>query len=112
MINGAHVILYSTDADADKAFFRDILQFPHVDAGHDWLIFKLPPAEVAVHPGDDNDHHDLYLMCDDLEAEMARIEKAGVMCAVATEQRWGILTHINLPGGGRLGLYQPKHERP
>ena len=112
MINGAHVILYSTDADRDKAFFRDVLKFGHVDVGHGWLIFKLPPAEMAVHPSDENDLHELYLMCDDLDAEMARLKQAGVTCEEPQMQGWGKLTHLKLPGGGRLGLYQPRHVRP
>ena len=112
MINGAHVILYSTDADQDKAFFRDVLKFGHVDVGHGWLIFKLPPAEMAVHPSDENDRHELYLMCDDLDVEMARLKQAGVVCEEPQMQGWGKLTHLKLPGGGRLGLYQPRHARP
>ena len=112
MINGAHVIVYSKNAEADKAFFRNVLQFGHVDAGHGWLIFKLPPAEIAVHPSDENDLHAFYLMTDDLDAEMARLKKAGVACAEPTVQRWGRLTRIKLPGGGEVGLYQPRHERP
>ena len=112
MIHGAHVIIYSTDAERDKVFFRDVLKFDHVDVGHGWLIFKLPPAELAVHPSDENDLHELYLMCDDLEAEMARLKKAGVACEVPSQQRWGMLTHLTLPGGGRLGLYQPRHASP
>ena len=112
MINGAHVILYSTDADQDKAFFRDVLKFGHVDVGHGWLIFKLPPAEMAVHPSDENDRHELYLMCDDLDVEMARLKQAGVECEEPQMQGWGKLTHLKLPGGGRLGLYQPRHARP
>ncbi|HYJ36892.1 MAG TPA: hypothetical protein VEV64_12075 [Rhizomicrobium sp.] len=112
MINGAHVIVYSSDAEKDKAFFRDVLKFGHVDAGHGWLIFRLPPAEMAVHPADQSSGHELYLMCDDLEAEMARLREAGVSCEAATQQRWGLLTHLTLPGGGRLGLYQPRHARP
>ena len=112
MINGAHVIIYSTDAEKDKVFFRDILKFGHVDVGHGWLIFKLPPSEMAVHPGEKNDVHELYLMCDDLDAEMARLEKAGVSCEARSQQGWGKLTHLGLPGGGRIGLYQPRHARP
>jgi len=112
MINGAHVILYSTDADRDKAFFRDVLKFGHVDVGHGWLIFKLPPAEMAVHPSDQNDLHELYLMCDDLDAEMARLKQTGVACQEPQMQGWGRLTRVKLPGGGRLGLYQPRHARP
>jgi len=112
MINGAHVIVYSSDAEKDKAFFRDVLKFGHVDAGHGWLIFRLPPAEMAVHPADQSSGHELYLMCDDLEAEMARLQEAGVSCEATTQQTWGLLTHLTLPGGGRLGLYQPRHARP
>lgn len=112
MIIGAHVIIYSKDADRDKAFFKDVLKFDNVDVGHGWLIFKLPPAEVAVHPSDENDLHEFYLMTDDLDGEIARLKKAGVKCEPATTQRWGIMTQINLPGGGKLGLYQPRHARP
>ncbi|HVZ30608.1 MAG TPA: hypothetical protein VG839_09460 [Asticcacaulis sp.] len=112
MINGAHMILYSTDAEADKAFFRDILNFGHVDAGHGWLIFKLPPSECAVHPSDSNGPHELYLMTDDLDAEMARLNAAGVACEAPSDQRWGRVTQLKLPGDGTLGLYQPRHARP
>jgi catechol 2,3-dioxygenase-like lactoylglutathione lyase family enzyme len=112
MINGAHIILYSTDADRDKAFFRDVLKFGNVDVGHGWLIFKLAPAEMAVHPSDENDLHELYLMCDDLDAETARLKLAGVAFEEPQMLSWGKLTHLKLPGGGRLGLYQPRHARP
>ena len=112
MIDGAHVIIYSKDAEADKAFFRDVLKFGHVDVGRGWLIFKLPPSEVAVHPSDENGVHEFYFMCDDLNAEMARLKQAGVNCAPPTAQAWGTLTHLTLPGGGKLGLYQPRHARP
>jgi catechol 2,3-dioxygenase-like lactoylglutathione lyase family enzyme len=109
MIFGAHVIVYSKDADADRAFFRDILGFSSVDAGHGWLIFALPPSEAAFHPGDGNGPHELYLMCDDLKAEMESLGKRGVACSEVHEERWGSITRIKLPGGGDLGLYQPKH---
>src|SRR5271169_4163457 len=109
MIFGAHVIVYSKDAAADRAFFREVLGFSSVDAGHGWLIFALPPAEVAVHPAAENDRHELYLMCDDLKAEMAALEHKGVACSEAKEERWGSITQIRLPGGGQVGLYQPKH---
>jgi len=109
MILGAHVIVYSTDADADRAFFRDVLGFPAVDAGRGWLIFGLPGGEVAVHPGEENDRHELYLMCDDLPALMASLRERGVECRPVHEERWGSLTHVTLPGGGKLGIYQPKH---
>lgn len=109
MITGAHMVVYSQDAEADRAFFRDTLGFPSVDAGHGWLIFALPPAEVAFHPGEKNGPHELYLMCDDLSAEMAVLRERGVVCSAVHEERWGSITHIKLPGGGELGLYQPRH---
>jgi catechol 2,3-dioxygenase-like lactoylglutathione lyase family enzyme len=109
MISGAHVIVYSKDADADRAFFRDVLRFPSVDAGRGWLIFALPPAEAAFHPVDENGRHELYLMCDDLKAEMASLKEQGVVCSEVQEARWGSITQIRLPSGGEVGLYQPKH---
>jgi catechol 2,3-dioxygenase-like lactoylglutathione lyase family enzyme len=109
MISGAHVIVYSKDAEADRAFFRDILGFKSVDAGHGWLIFALPPAEAAFHPDEENDRHELYLMCDDLKAEMSALKKRGVACSDVHNERWGSITKIRLPGGGHVGLYQPKH---
>jgi catechol 2,3-dioxygenase-like lactoylglutathione lyase family enzyme len=112
MIFGAHVIVYSKDAAADRAFFREILGFESVDAGHGWLIFALPPAELAVHPAEDNGRHELYFMCDDLQAEIAALGKKGVRCSEVQEARWGSITMIALPGGGEVGLYQPKHPSP
>ncbi|MEP7309594.1 MAG: extradiol dioxygenase [Acidobacteriota bacterium] len=109
MITGAHVIVYSTDAAADRAFFRDTLGFPSVDAGHGWLIFALPPAEVAVHSAEGNGRSELYFMCDDLKAEIAALGERGVSCSEVEEARWGSVTRIRLPGGGEVGLYQPKH---
>jgi catechol 2,3-dioxygenase-like lactoylglutathione lyase family enzyme len=109
MIIGAHVIVYSKDSEADRAFFRDVLGFKSVDAGHGWLIFALPPAEAAFHPDEENDRHELYLMCDDLKAEMSALAKKGVACSDVHNERWGSITKIKLPGGGRIGLYQPKH---
>lgn len=111
MISGAHVIVYSTDPEADRRFFRDVLKFTSVDAGHGWLIFALPPAEVAFHPAEKNNIHELYFMCDDLKKAMATFEKKKVRCGPVTEQRWGILTEITLPGGGRIGVYEPKHPK-
>lgn len=112
MIDGAHVILYSRDPGADRAFFRDVLRYPHVDAGGDWLIFKLPPAEVAVHPADSPDKHELYLMCDDLDATIQELSARGARFDDSvTEARWGRLTKVRLPGGGEVGLYEPRHER-
>jgi hypothetical protein len=112
MINGAHVIIYSTDAEADRAFFRDVLKCPHVDVGRGWLIFGLPPAEVAVHPGDSNDTHEFYLMCDDIAAFAASMREQRVECSAVDEAPWGRLVHITLPGGGKLGVYQARHARP
>jgi hypothetical protein len=112
VIHGAHVIVYSTNADADRAFFRDVLGYAHVDAGHGWLIFALPPAEVAVHPAEKNDTHELFFMCDDVAAFIAEMAKKGVACSSIDEQRWGSITHLTLPGGGRIGVYQPKHPSP
>lgn len=112
LINGAHVVVYSKDAEADRSFFRDILGFPSVDAGYGWLIFALPAAEAAFHPAEENDRHELYLMCDDLNAAMAALSAKGVECAEVIEARWGSITKIGLPGGGVIGLYQPKHPTP
>ncbi len=109
MIIGAHVIVYSKDAAADRAFLKDVLGFPSVDAGHGWLIFAMPAAEVAVHPADENDRHELYLMCDDLAAEIATLQTKGVSFSAIEEARWGSIVKIRLPGGGDVGLYQAKH---
>lgn len=109
MISGAHMIVYSTDADADRAFFRDVLGFASVDAGHGWLIFALPPAEAAFHPADENGQHELFFICDDLTAEMTALAEKGVHCSEVQEARWGSITKLRLPGGGEIGLYQPKH---
>jgi catechol 2,3-dioxygenase-like lactoylglutathione lyase family enzyme len=109
MISGAHVIVYSKNAEADRAFLRDVIGLKFVDAGHGWLIFALPPAEVAVHPSDENGVHELYLMCDDLKAEMDSLAKRNVKCSEVQEARWGSITRLRLPGGGEVGLYQPKH---
>ncbi|HEY2480774.1 MAG TPA: hypothetical protein VGI30_01085 [Caulobacteraceae bacterium] len=109
MIFGAHVIVYSRDAAADRAFLRDVLGLAFVDAGHDWLIFALPPAEVAVHPGEVAGRCDLYFMCDDLAAELAALVDKKVACSPVEEARWGSIAKIPLPGGGEIGLYQPRH---
>jgi catechol 2,3-dioxygenase-like lactoylglutathione lyase family enzyme len=109
MIFGAHVIVYSKDAAADRAFFRDVLGLASVDAGHEWLIFALPPAEMAVHPAEENDRHELYFMCNDLKAEISALGEKGVQCSDLQEARWGSVAKIRLPGGGKLGLYQPNH---
>jgi catechol 2,3-dioxygenase-like lactoylglutathione lyase family enzyme len=109
MISGAHMIIYTTNEKADRAFFRDVLGFPSVDAGEGWLIFALPPAEIAFHPAEENGRHEIYLTCDDVAAAIRTLKKHKVKCDPLTDQRWGLLTHLTLPGGGRLGLYQPKH---
>jgi predicted enzyme related to lactoylglutathione lyase len=108
-IIGLHAIMYSTEDEATRAFFRDVLGLSFVDAGHGWLIFKAPPAEIAVHPAEEDGRHELYLMCDDLDATIAELNAKGVTTRGIQEQRWGRLTHIVLPSGEELGLYQPKH---
>ncbi len=112
MIDGAHVVIYSTDAGADRAFLRDVLRFGDVDAGEGWLIFGLPPAEVAVHPAETGGRAEFYLMCDDVEAERERLLAKGAACSEISDEGWGLLMHLSLPGGGRLGVYQPRHARP
>jgi hypothetical protein len=112
VIIGAHSIVYSKDPDADRAFLKDTLGFSHVDAGDGWLIFGLPPAELAVHPSDENDVHELYLMTDDVEALVASMEERGIEAAPISDQGWGLLTQVTLPGGGKLGIYEPRHARP
>jgi catechol 2,3-dioxygenase-like lactoylglutathione lyase family enzyme len=142
VITGSHMMVYSRNAKADRALFRDVLQFPYVevdptsdadaninpngdadvdpdvtadtdgDADRDgWLIFKLPPAEVGVHPTDGEESQEMYLMCDDLDAAIDWLAEKGVTCTAVTDAGWGLLTAIRLPGGGELGLYQPRHER-
>jgi hypothetical protein len=112
MIHGAHVIISSTNPEADRAFFRDVMKYRSADAGHGWLIFALPPAEVAVHPSDANDVHTLYLMCDDIEELVEEMTARGFDCDPVSAQPWGLLTHMVLPGGGKLGVYQPRHASP
>jgi hypothetical protein len=112
MITGAHSIIYSRDPEADRAFLRDILKLGYVDVGHGWLIFGLPPAEVAVHPSDKNDVHEFYLMCEDIQAFVAKMTEHGIQSLPVQDQGWGLLTRLTLPGGGTLGVYQPRHERP
>ena len=109
MISGAHVVVYSKNAEADRSFFRDVVGFKSVDAGHGWLIFALPLSEVAFHPSDENGGHKLYLMCDDLKAEMTFLSEQNVACSEVQEAPWGSTTTILLPSGGALRLYQPRH---
>jgi predicted enzyme related to lactoylglutathione lyase len=113
MITGVHAVIFTTDAERDRAFFRDVLEFPSVDAGDGWLIFALPPAELAAHPAEQGDQHELYLMCDDVEATVAELKAKGVDVArPVSDEGFGRVTAIRLPGGGELGLYQPRHPSP
>lgn len=111
MITGTHAIVYAQDAEKARAFFRDVLRFPHVDAGGGWLIFKLPPAEVAAHPAE-APSHELYLMCDDIEATVAELTAKGAeFTEGVTDAGWGLLTALRIPGGGTIGLYEPRHPK-
>jgi hypothetical protein len=112
MINGAHSIIYSKAPEKDRAFLRDVLELPSVDVGGGWLIFGLPPAEVAVHPSKKNDVHEFYLMCEDVQNVVATLSKQGVACSPVQNLGWGMRTDVTLPGGGKLGIYQPRHARP
>lgn len=112
MINGAHVVIYSQDPEADRVFFRDVLQFPSVDAGHGWLIFVMPPLEAAFHDSDKNDRHELFLMCDDLSSTLSDLKSKRVPVSDVSEQRWGKLANLTLPGGGKISIYQPQHPSP
>ena len=111
-ITGAHAILYSRNAEADRAFLRDELGLPHVDVGHGWLIFGLPPSEVAVHPSDGGGTQELYFLCDDVEAFIARMTTRQIACSAPAHRGWGRLTTLTLPGGGTIGVYEPRHARP
>jgi hypothetical protein len=112
MINGAHIIIYSTDAEADRAFLRDVLELPYVDSGEGWLIFGLPPAEVAVHPAEMNGVHEFFFMCADIDAFVGRMQKLEVPCEPLKDLNWGRLTYLTLPGGGKIGIYEARHARP
>ena len=110
LISGAHVLIYSRDAEADRAFFKEVLGLDSVDSGGGWLIFALPPSEVAVHPTEEEERHQLYLLCDDIEATARELEGKGVsLKRPFDEARWGRVTEISLPSGATIGLYQPKH---
>jgi hypothetical protein len=109
---GAHAIIYSRKAQDDRAFLRDVLGLRHVDAGEGWLIFALPPSEVAVHPSEENDEHELYLMCRDVAAFVREMKTRNIACGPVLNRGWGLLTELTLPGGGTLGVYQPRHARP
>jgi len=112
MINGAHSIIYSRNPDADRAFLRDVLKLTNIDLGEGWLIFGLPPSEVAVHPSNKNNVHEFYLMCDDIGALTAEMKKSNIACSRVQNRGWGLLTQVTLPGGGKLGIYEPRHARP
>jgi len=112
MISSAHVMIFTRDEEADRAFLRDVLEIPCIDAGGGWLIYKLPPTEMGVHGGDNNDVHQLYFLCDNLDAEIAGLAGKGVNCDEAKQASWGRFTSVPLPGGGKLGLYEAHHARP
>jgi hypothetical protein len=112
MIIGSHTIIQSTNAEADRVFLRDVLGLNGIDSGGGWLIFALPPSELAVHPSSKNDVHEHYLICDDVTAFVAKLAKQGVGCSAIQDQDWGRLTQVTLPGGGKLGVYQAMHARP
>jgi hypothetical protein len=109
MLTGAHIVIYSTDPEADRTFFGETLALPAVDAGRGWLIFGLPAAEAAFHPHDRNDKHELYLVCEDLQRTISVLEKRGVRFGEIHEEQWGTRTTMTLPGGGGIGLYEAKH---
>ncbi|MBT8078712.1 MAG: extradiol dioxygenase [Gammaproteobacteria bacterium] len=112
MISGAHAIIYSQDPETDRQFLRDVIGFPHVDVGGGWLIFGLPPSELAVHPSDENSVHELFLMADDIDEFVTQMQQHAVTCSDVHEEPWGRVTKISLPGGGKLGVYQANHGRP
>src|SRR5205823_1799475 len=111
-IIGSHAIIYSKDASADRAFMRDILKLTHIDAGGGWLIFGLPPSEIAIHPHSKNKGHEIYLLCDDVEAFVSEMGKKKISCSKIQDAGWGLLTQLTLPGGGKIGVYEPRHPRP
>jgi hypothetical protein len=112
MITGAHFIIYSTHAQKDRDFLRDVLKLTNVDLGGGWLIFGLPPAEVAVHPSENNELRECYLLCEDIEQFVQEMSKHHIVCSPVQNQKWGMLSQITLPGGGNIGVYQPRHARP
>jgi len=112
MLTGGHVIIYSRNPDADRVFLRDVLELTHVDIGRGWLIFGLPPSEIAVHPADENDRHEFYLMCDDVRAFVSAMRDRKIATDPIEQESWGMLTRVVLPGGGKLGVYEPRHARP
>jgi hypothetical protein len=109
VVTGVHIVIYSKDAEVDRRFFKDILCFPSVDAGHGWLIFAVPAAEVAFHPHDENNKHEMYFVCEDIKSQIVALQTKGVQTDKISEEQWGTRTTITLPGGGTVGLYEPKH---
>jgi hypothetical protein len=112
MLTGAHAIIYSKNADLDREFFRGVLKLPNVDVGDGWLIFGVPPAEIAVHPAERGGTHELYLICDNVHAFVDEMQQRRISCAPVQDHGWGLLTYLTLPGGGKLGVYEPRHARP
>lgn len=112
MITGAHTIIYSANPEADRDFFKTVLKFPNIDIGHGWLIFALPPSELAVHPSVENSQVEFYLLCDDINSFIKEMSEQKIACTPLDSQRWGDIVYLTLPGGGKLGVYEPKHERP
>ena len=113
MITGVHAIVFTQDPAAVRAFFRDVLALPSVDAGGGWPVFALPPAELAAHPTDEPGHHQLYLMCDDIEATVEELKSKGVeFTGDVADAGWGLITMLRLPDGSELPLYEPKHPSP
>jgi hypothetical protein len=111
VITGAHIIIYSRDPEADRTFFREVFKLSHVDVGGGWLIFGLPPSEIAVHPAE-TESHETWFLCNEIERFVKEMTKLGIACEPMPEQPWGRLTKITLPGGGRVGVYEPRHQRP
>lgn len=109
MINGVHALIYANDPGKARSFFRDVLGFKSVDAGHGWLIFALPPAELGIHPAEGETYHEFYLMCDDLVGTVAELAQKGVRCTPVSQAGFGLTTSFEIPGGGKIGLYQPRH---
>ena len=112
MLIGAHSVIFSKNPEADRTFLRDVLALPTIEVNDGWLIFGLPPAEVAIHPSNRNDIHQFFFMCDDIEQFVSEMRQHGVNCDPISDEDWGLLTHFTLPGGGKLGIYQPLHGRP
>jgi hypothetical protein len=112
MIIGCHSVIYSKDPEKDREFLKDALKLPYVDVGNGWLVFGLPPSEVAVHPSERNNVQELYLLCDNIKKTITQMKKMKVRCSPVTKQQWGLLTNLTLPGGGLLKMYQPLHKRP